>query len=121
MARHNEVGRSGEQQAAEYLQAQGFRLLERNWRAPHSRHELDIIAQGEGRLVIVEVKTRTATTHGSPLDAVDWKKVRAMASAAQAYVRQQDIDLPLRFDLISIAEGQLEHIRGAFVPPAKHY
>lgn len=121
MARHNDVGRDGEQQAAEYLQAQGFRLLERNWHAPHSRHELDIIAQGEGRLVIVEVKTRTALTHGSPLEAVDWKKVRAMASAAQAYVRMTATDLPLRFDVISIAAGELEHIRAAFVPPAKHY
>ena len=57
MAEHNILGAAGEEQAALFLSEQGYRILHRNWKAPKTRHELDIVAIGENRLVIVEVKT----------------------------------------------------------------
>ncbi len=121
MARHNDVGNDGESLAAAYLQAHGYRVLDRNWKAPRSRHELDIVAMGDNRLVIVEVKTRSNRTHGEPLDAVDWRKVRALVDATNSYVRVQRIDMPIRFDVIGIVDGEVQHIKNAIVPPANFY
>lgn len=116
MAEHNILGAAGEEQAALFLSEQGYRILHRNWKAPKTRHELDIVAIGENRLVIVEVKTRSGEEHGQPFDAVDWRKQRSLASAANSYVRLYHIDLPLRFDVIGIVDGKIEHIKAAFLP-----
>ena len=59
MAIHNELGRWGEDYAADFLAAQGYRIVERNWRFGH--HDIDIIASKGNEIVFVEVKTR----HGS--------------------------------------------------------
>lgn len=116
MAEHNRLGAAGEEQAALFLSGKGYRILHRNWRAPKTHHELDIVAEGEGRLVIVEVKTRSDQEHGQPFDAVDWRKQRSLVSAANSYVRLYHIDLPLRFDVIGIVDGKIEHVKAAFLP-----
>jgi len=56
MAAHNELGKWGEELAAEYLQEKGYEIIERDWKSGH--HDLDIIAKEGGTLVIVEVKIR---------------------------------------------------------------
>ena len=56
MAKHNELGKKGEEIAAQYLSEKGYEILERNWRNRHK--EIDIIAKDGNELVIVEVKTR---------------------------------------------------------------
>jgi len=121
MARHNDLGHDGEDLAADYLKTHGYCVLARNWHAPRSRHELDIVATGDKRLVIVEVKTRSSRSHGEPLDAVDLAKVKSLVSAANSFVKLQGVDLPMRFDVIGIVNGEVEHIKNAFVPPAKFY
>ncbi len=121
MARHNELGKAGEQKAVEYLLAQGYRVLDRNWKAPHSRHELDIVAMDKDCIVIVEVKTRSTRQYGDPIEAVNWQKVRALTSAANSYVRIKRIDIPLRFDIIGIVNEEIVHVKKAFVPPARYY
>ncbi len=121
MAWHNDLGKEGEQRAVDYLLSQGYRVLERNWRAPHSRHELDIIAMRDETVVIVEVKTRSSYDFGEPLDAIDAKKMKALALAADSYMNAQRIDLPLRFDLIGIVNNDVVHIKSAFVPQAKFH
>lgn len=121
MAEHNELGAAGEELAALFLADRGYRILHRNWKAPRTRHELDIVAEGEGRLVIAEVKTRSGQEHGQPFDAVDWRKQRALVSAANSYVRLYHTDLPLRFDVIGIVDGKIEHIKAAFLPSQQHY
>lgn len=120
MAEHNLLGEDGEQRAVDYLEHVGYTILHRNWKAPQSRHELDIVALDKNRLVVVEVKTRTSRNYGEPFDAVDWKKVRALSNAANSYVQTFHIDLPLRFDIIGIVGDELEHIKSAFIPPQKH-
>ncbi len=121
MAAHNELGASGEQLAEEYLRQQGYAILHRNWRAPRSRHELDIVCAGDNRLVVVEVKTRTSREYGEPFDAVDWRKMQALTNAANSYVRVYNIPLPIRFDVIGIVDGEVDHIKGAFLPPQRHH
>ncbi len=120
MAGHNELGKAGEQKAVDYLLSQGYRILDRNWKAPRSRHELDIIAMTDSRVVIVEVKTRGTYAHGEPLDAVDERKVQALVAAANSYVKAKRIDLPIRFDVVGVVDKEVVHIKNAFLPPAKY-
>lgn len=119
MAKHNILGNSGEDSACEYLQKKGYSIIERNWRSGHK--ELDLIASNGSELVIVEVKTRSGRQFGNPQDAVTDRKIMRIVSAAHAYVRYHRIDLPVRFDIISIVndgcEETIEHIERAFIPP----
>lgn len=120
MARHNDFGRWGEEKAADYLAARGYRILERNWRAPN-KSELDIIALDGDVLVFVEVKTRKRNCLVSPEMAVDRKKMLSICSAANAYIRYNQLDVRIRFDIVTVvgSEGgfDVNHIRDAFVYP----
>ncbi len=121
MAEHNLLGHEGERQAAFYLESIGYKILHCNWKAAKTRHELDIVALGDQRLVIVEVKTRSSRKYGEPIDAVDLRKQRYLTSAANSYVRQYNIDVPLRFDIVAIVGDQIEHIKNAFLPVQHHH
>ena len=67
MAQHNILGRQGEELAARYLQQKGYQIIDRNWRS--GRQELDIVAQKEDILVVVEVKSRRNNSFGDPQEA----------------------------------------------------
>ena len=121
MARHNELGKWGEQYAADYLQSIGYDIIERDWRTGH--RDIDIIARtGDGTTVVfVEVKTRTSDVVTKPDDAVDIKKIRNIGYAANNYIKTKGIVDEVRFDIISIIgnnkeNAQLEHIIEAFNP-----
>ncbi len=94
------IGNDGEEAAAAWLLEQGFRLLRRNWRA--GRYELDIVAEKEGTLHIVEVKTRRREGLTSPEEALDARKVRALVSAARAYLRRNPHRGEVQFDLMAV-------------------
>ena len=85
MAAHNRLGKEGEDAVAAYLERKGYTILHRNWRK--NRLELDIVATHDGELVVVEVKTRTNTDYKEPQEAVDWRKVRHIVVAADAYIK----------------------------------
>lgn len=119
MAIHNALGKAGEDAAAAHLTTHGYTILHRNW---HKNHlELDIVATKDNELVIVEVKTRAANTCIAPQDAVNWKKVRHIVVAADAYIKHFNIDLPVRFDIMTAIGSKdnfrIEHIENAFYPP----
>ncbi len=121
MANNQIFGRQGEDLAAGFLTEEGYVILERNW---HFRHnEVDIIAQKNDQLVIVEVKTRSGNSYGEPSTAVDFRKQRYLIFAAERYLFSHKIDLDVRFDIISIIIDQgrtvLEHIPEAFHPIAR--
>jgi putative endonuclease len=115
------MGRKGEDLAAEFLVEEGYDILERNWRFRHI--EIDIIARDRDQLVIAEVKTRSGNTWGEPSVAVDIRKQRALILAAERYIYCHNLDLEVRFDIVSIIIGQnrtvLEHIKEAFHPIAR--
>ncbi len=120
MAKHNELGKDGEQKVVDYLLSQGYQILERNWKAPRSRHELDIIATADNRVVFVEVKTRSTLDHGEPFDAVDERKVKSLVAGANSYVKNKHIDIPIRFDLVGVVDNEIIHLKNAFIPPARY-
>ena len=122
MAKHNETGKWGEQIAVEKLIKEGYAIVERNWRLGH--FEIDIVASKGNRIVFVEVKTR-ADDGSDPLEAIDQRKIRHMASSANAYMQATHIGLEAQFDIIGITVGpdgySIEHIEDAFLPPLKTY
>lgn len=118
MAQHNKLGNKGEDIAARYLAAKGYKILERNWR--HERDEIDIIALDGVFLVIAEVKTRSTAFFGEPEEAVNRKKQKYLVRAADAYIQKNNIMLETRYDILSvIIDGNTEtvrHIEDAFYP-----
>lgn len=95
-----EIGRFGEDAAAKHLKKQGFRILERNFRASHN--EIDIIAENKDTLVFVEVKTRHRSDFASPIEAVTPAKQRRTIAAARAYLYKSNCDKQIRFDVIEV-------------------
>ena len=93
-------GQRGERAAARFLQRNGFRILDKNWR--HGRYELDIVAEKQGCIVFVEVRGRTLNGLQSGFDSIDYKKKRAIKCAANAYRRTHPGIKTYRFDVISI-------------------
>ena len=121
MARHNELGKAGEDFAASYLEHAGYGIIERDWR--QGSRDIDIVARTEDgtTVVFVEVKTRSSDAIVRPEDAVDARKIRNLGRAADAYVKERAIWDELRFDLINIVgtapeNFKLEHVIDAFNP-----
>ncbi|MBR6747176.1 MAG: YraN family protein [Muribaculaceae bacterium] len=123
MARHNELGKWGEQLAVDLLVTKGYAIVERNWRAGNL--EVDIVAMKDNRIVFVEVKTRSSE-FVDPLDAIDRRRVSRIVRAANSYVKAYNIPHEVQFDVIIIIGTpesgnmpQVEHIPDAFLPPLR--
>lgn len=118
MAEHNELGVLGEEIAVDYLKRQGYKILTRNYR--HKKEEVDIIAQHNKTLIVIEVKARNSDYHQSPQEAVTKKKQASIIKVANAYIEENEIDLETRFDVIAILitekEINVEHFEDAFYP-----
>jgi|APTNR8051073442_1049403.scaffolds.fasta_scaffold00499_12 putative endonuclease len=115
----HDTGREGERIAREHLQAQGYAILEQNWRK--GRAEIDIIAKEDDVLVFVEVKTRSSEDFGRPETFISPRQAELLAAGAAAYMEETGHDWELRFDVISIIldeDGayQLEHLKDSFFP-----
>ena len=110
------LGRKGEDRAARFLAKQGYRILDRNYRARHG--EIDLIAMHQGELVFVEVKTRSTDAYGAPELAVNLQKQKRMVSAALGYIKFKRLhQVPCRFDVVAIntaQEKEIELIQNAF-------
>jgi putative endonuclease len=123
MATHNELGKAGETVACAHLTAKGYEILHTNWRNGYC--ELDIIAKTAEELVFVEVKTRSAGSLANPQDAITNAKTRNIIAAADRFIHSCGIDLPARFDVISVTgknpHFEIEHIEDAFYPPVNTY
>ncbi len=96
-------GAEGEQAAVEWLRANGYLIVERNWR--YGRYEIDIIAERFDTLHIIEVKTRKKGSLTSAEDAIDERKCRALSHAAKAYMAMHHTHSELQFDLIAVETG----------------
>ena len=116
MAEHNDLGKLGEELAVDFLQQKGYAILETNW--TFQKAEIDIIAQKENVLAVVEVKTRSSIEFGLPQDFVKPKKIQLLVKAVNEYVISNELDVEVRFDIIAIhKEGKnykIEHIEDAF-------
>ena len=111
------LGKWGESQAADYLQARGLRIICRNFRCPLG--EIDIIAQDDDCLVFCEVKTRSSSQYGFPQEAVSRAKQQKIAQVALWYLSNQAITVDVRFDVVAItrsssAKPEIEWLPAAF-------
>lgn len=111
-------GRWGEDLAVEFLEKKGYRIVERNWR--FGKLEIDIIAEKEDIIVIIEVKTRKNSDYGYPEESVDRIKQEKILEAAEEYIEINNIEKEIRFDIISITgkEGNatINHFQDAISP-----
>ena len=118
MAEHNEFGKKGEEMAREYLVRKGYKVIATNWR--YLKDEVDIVAEHNSQLVIVEVKTRRTNDFGEPEEAVTKKKQKFLIRAANAFVEQKELESEVRFDIVSVIvcdkKWQITHIEDAFYP-----
>ncbi len=116
MAKHNQLGKKGEQLAVDYLLKKGYTIVERNYR--FDKAEVDVIAQQNDTLAIVEVKTRSSTDFGNPQDFVKPKQIKNLVKAVDEYVTVNDLDVEVRFDIIAIVrtgkQFSIEHLEDAF-------
>jgi putative endonuclease len=110
------LGRSGEQAAADYLEAEGFRILERNWRCADG--EIDIVAVDRHTFVVCEVKTRSGTCYGTPLESVSRLKRNRLRRLAVRWLTAHGVHFDqVRIDMVGVmrdASGGfiIEHVRG---------
>lgn len=109
-----EIGTRGEDAAQEFLLREGFNLLHRNWR--NGRYELDFVAEKEGLLHIVEVKTRRAGAITSPEEAMTRNKFRALCKAVEYYIELYRIDLEVQFDLIAVEHDVSGDLALRYIP-----
>lgn len=118
MARHNELGKAGEEAAVALLAAKGMRIEARNWRS--GRNELDIVATDGAFIVFVEVKSRSTSHFGKPDEFIGLAQQRRLIAAANAYMEEHCTQLEARFDAVSVVmDGErlrTFHIREAFHP-----
>ena len=123
MAKHNEIGKWGENIAKEYLISKGYAIVDMNTQI--GKKELDIVAMYNSRIVFVEVKTRT-NPDSDPLEAIDRKKILFLSRAAENYVRAHNIPHEVQFDVIVItgtpeSQYELTHYPDAFMAPLTGY
>ncbi len=113
-----ELGQFGENIAERYLIEKGYRILDRNFR--FKKGEIDIIAEDNNDLVLIEVKTRQTAELGEPWRAVTRAKQRQIIYIANNYIQSRQISKNSRFDIVSIVANSyrtsVEHIIDAFNP-----
>lgn len=120
MTARADLGRFGERLAAEYLAARGYAIRARNVRLP-PWGEIDLVAERDGVLVLVEVRTRRGDGPGDALDSLTPAKRRRMLRAARAYLAGLGDDDPpaARIDVIAVRLGRsgkllgIDHIENA--------
>jgi putative endonuclease len=108
------LGADGEALVAAWYEANGYRVVARNWRCRDG--ELDIVAVRGRTLVVCEVKTRTSARFGVPAEAVTVVKQRRLRRLASTYLREAATFRPdtVRFDVAAVLGGRLELIEAAF-------
>lgn len=111
----NPVAIKGEDLAAEFLKKKGYKIIERNFRKGYG--EIDIIAVHKNTLVFIEVKTRTSNKFGTPLEAINYFKLKSLLKTAEFYkVLNPKLPESLRIDAVSVildentGKSIIEHI-----------
>ena len=118
MGQRHQTGRTGEALACSFLELSGYSLLATNWR--HRGRELDIVALLGSTMVVVEVKTRRGSASTRPERAVDLRKQRHLAAAAEAFRAEHGWEGACRFDILAIGllgdRPTISHFQDAFYP-----
>ncbi len=106
MSQHNEIGKIGEDLAREYLEKEGYKILEQNYKTKYA--EIDLVAEksngffGERSLVFVEVRTKVGENWGSPEDTINKAKLQKVLWNAKTYSAFEKWQGPARIDAVCI-------------------
>ena len=109
---NKKLGKKGENLAVKYLKRNGYKILKRNFTNPYG--EVDIVAQKGDTVAFIEVKTRLSDVFGAPSEAVNYKRKQRYIAAAKYFFYERDMDCTVRFDIIEIFKGTINHIENAF-------
>jgi putative endonuclease len=111
---HNRVlGARGEDAAVAWYEANGYEVVARNWRCREG--ELDLIVRNGRTFVFCEVKTRSSTAFGAPVEAITYQKRARLRRLAARWLEESPIRAQeIRFDVASVLGGSLEVLQGAF-------
>ncbi len=117
MADHNDFGKIAEDLAVDFLVKNQYKILARNFR--YLKAEVDIIAEFENQIIIVEVKARHTDAFLEPQEAVNKKKIKLLISASNYFIEENNLDKEVRFDIISVLPNkqktlEIHHIIDAF-------
>jgi len=108
------LGALAEARAAEFLERKAYRIVDRNWTCRGG--EIDLVClDRDGTLVFVEVRARSSSSHGTPLETVVDLKRRRLLRAAEIYLHvKKRHDCACRFDVVGISGDVIEHVEDAF-------
>ncbi len=111
------LGEEGERIAAMWLTQRGWRILDRRFRNGH--RDLDLVAEREGLVAFVEVKTRRGRDFGHPVEAVNWRKQRELVRSAAVWIARNGVgEQTFRFDVVGVLMGygatRVRHVENAF-------
>jgi putative endonuclease len=118
MAAKDVLGQRGERLAESFLTRAGLVILDRNWRC--AQGEIDLVARDGDELVFVEVKTRSSTAFGHPLEAITAPKLARLRRLAAAWCAEHEARAAaIRVDAVAIVaprsgEPVIEHLRRIF-------
>lgn len=112
------IGKIGEEAACQFLQQQGYAIIENNFRC--SLGEIDIVARDQRVTVIVEVRTRTSLAYGSPEESITAEKAWRLKRLALSYLQTNHLSAePCRIDLVAVMVDRktqqilnINHIKG---------
>lgn len=109
-----QTGAEYELKAEEYLLGNGYKILERNFR--NRSGEIDLIAKKGGQIHFIEVKFRTTSDFGNPLEAVDFRKQNQIRKVAMYYLMKNKLSewTPCQFDVIAFEGEKMTHVENAF-------
>lgn len=123
MKNTTDIGRYGENAAAQFLKSKKYKIKEQNYHASHN--EIDIIAEDKKYIVFVEVKTRTVVSNSkfeyeTPASAVTYTKQKRVLAAAQVYLNAHPTQKTPRLDVIEVYLShngevlEINHMEDAF-------
>ncbi|WP_430897953.1 MULTISPECIES: YraN family protein [unclassified Paraflavitalea] len=97
---NQETGKLGEMLATKWLRTEGYSIITTNWR--WHPYEIDIIAERQGKLHLIEVKTRKGDKYGLPEEAVSKKKIKSLMKAAARYSELHPEYKRIQIDILAI-------------------
>ena len=117
MAEHNDLGNLAEELAATFLEKKGYKILVKNFR--YQRGEIDIIAEFNNQIIIVEVKARGSDIFMEPQEAVTKTKIKSLVMVADFFMKDRNLNQEVRFDIIAVLPDEkrklhITHLEDAF-------
>lgn len=114
---NKKIGKEGEDRATEYLEKQGYIILNRNYVT--NSGEIDIIAKDKNEYVFIEVKSRTTNKYGIPVESINKDKMNHILISSQYYICRNGLNSEfIRFDVIEIYMNNkkinINHIKNVF-------